>query len=67
MNGDGYALFLLRNAGESKVAFDEPGVISPDYITERSITEVICKAASIVIARRGQGSSAHKRFALQHA
>jgi hypothetical protein len=67
MNGDGYALFLLRNSEESKVAFDEPGVISPDYITEKSVTEAICKAASIVIARRGQVSSAHKRFALQNA
>jgi hypothetical protein len=52
MNGDGHALFLLRNSEVNKVAFDEPGATSPDYISEKSITGAICKAALIAIAQQ---------------
>jgi hypothetical protein len=52
MNADGYVLFLLRNSEESKVAFDEPGTVSPNYITERSVAGAICKAALIATARQ---------------
>lgn len=47
----GQVLFLSQGSGsgESKIAFDEARTTSPNYITERSTTEGICKAALIAV------------------
>ena len=49
MKNKGQVLFLSQSSGESRVAFDEARTTSPNYITERSTTEGICKAALIAI------------------
>ena len=49
MKNKGQVLFLSQSSGESKVAFDEARTASPNYITERSTTEGICKAALIAV------------------
>jgi hypothetical protein len=50
MNSKGQALFLSQSSEGNKVAFDELRAISPDYISERSVTPAISKAALIADA-----------------
>ena len=54
MNSNGQALFLSQSSEENNVAFDEPRATSPDYISEKSVTVAICKAALTAHARRVQ-------------
>lgn len=45
MNVRGNTLFLIQSLAENKVAFNEPGTTDPSYITEKSVSGAICKAA----------------------
>lgn len=48
MNSRGQALFLLQSNEENRVAFGDPGALDPHYVSEKSMTAAICKAALIV-------------------
>jgi len=45
INIRGRRLFLIQSHREYNVAFDEPGTTDPDYITDKSVSGAICKAA----------------------
>lgn len=45
MNIRGQALFLIQSLSDNNVAFDEPGTTEPSYISDKSVSGGICKAA----------------------
>jgi hypothetical protein len=45
MNSRGLALFLVQTLEESMVAFDKPSTTEHHYVTDKSVTKAICKAA----------------------
>lgn len=48
MKSKGRFLFLFQGPAGNKVAFAESLTSNPDYITERTLTWAICKAALVV-------------------
>jgi Phage ABA sandwich domain len=48
MKNKGRFIFLIQRFNENKVAFDDPSASNPDYITAKSLTGAICKAALMV-------------------
>jgi len=48
MKSQGRVLFLIQRFNENKVAFAEESASSPDYISDKSLTGAICKAALLV-------------------
>lgn len=48
MKSKGRFIFLIQRFNENQVAFDEPSASHPDYITAKSLTGAICKAALMV-------------------
>jgi hypothetical protein len=48
MNSLGQTLFLLQSAEQTGAAFELDHTKSPDYISDKSVTAAICKAALIV-------------------
>lgn len=48
MKSKGRFLFLIQRFNENKAAFDEASASAPDYISDKSLTGAICKAALMV-------------------
>lgn len=60
MNIRGHALFLIQSLKGNNVAFDEEGTTDPRYITDKSVSGAICKAALLITFIKPRSHALHE-------